>query len=71
MPTEREKMCLWKRRYDSKAVARAFAEEIGTRRGLTLRVYRCPYCQLWHLTHTEFDPERDKGRSRRSLWSTA
>lgn len=36
--------------YASKDEARAAAADPGRRRAGITRYYRCPFCQLWHLT---------------------
>lgn len=45
----------WKRGYDSKASARVQAARLTKNSGVALAMYRCRYCNRWHLTHkTEY-----------------
>ena len=49
------KACSRKVRYDSREDAEEAARGARFAGGKTLRVYRCDYCDGWHLTHA---PER-------------
>lgn len=45
------RFCARKARYDSKEKAQKEVELIARRRGKLLRIYHCPFCDGWHLTH--------------------
>lgn len=45
-----EKMCRSKRLYWSEGAARSVADRATAKRGVALRVYKCPYCFQYHLT---------------------
>ena len=45
-------VCWRKRGYAKKALAEdAMRKALADRPGQHLRVYNCPYCRQWHLTH--------------------
>lgn len=44
--------CTGKKRY-TKKLAETLKNRLNDKRGLTLRIYQCPECNMWHLTHTE------------------
>jgi len=39
-----------KRPYPDEVLAAAHAAGIGTKHKIKLYVYRCPHCNMWHLT---------------------
>lgn len=45
------RFCARKARYDSKEAAQKEVERIARTRGELLRIYQCPFCSGWHLTH--------------------
>lgn len=47
----REKACASKKRYDSRAEAKAAITACERHGSPALYLYRCPYCGGWHLTH--------------------
>jgi len=51
-------MCTSKRRYCGRRAAGKAAMRASERTGKAHRIYRCPYCELWHLTSApKIDPE--------------
>lgn len=42
--------CAEKLAFDTQKQAQAAATTADYQRGITLKVYRCRYCQLWHLS---------------------
>lgn len=44
--------CSDKLAFDSEQQAKAEAAVVKWRRGTKLRVYKCRYCDLWHLSST-------------------
>lgn len=44
--------CTGKKRY-TKKLAETLKNRLYDKRGLILRIYQCPECNTWHLTHTE------------------
>lgn len=55
------RQCGKKMRYPSEESANVVALRRGIESGVHLRVYRCPLCGGWHITHTEridLDAER-------------
>ena len=44
------KTCLKKNTYSSKKYAKQVAKSSKRRSGVTIRVYKCPYCEMFHLT---------------------
>lgn len=51
--------CGKKERYDSRAEAETVALRRMIDSDISLRVYHCPICDGWHLTHTEKRAERN------------
>ncbi|MCI9494523.1 hypothetical protein [Adlercreutzia mucosicola] len=49
----RKKSCERKNRYASRYEAEATAAECAEHGAPPLHVYRCPYCEGWHLTSKE------------------
>ena len=47
----RDKACESKSRYASRAEAKAAIDACQRHGAPALYVYRCPYCNGWHLTH--------------------
>ena len=45
-----ERGCTRKRWYATKAQARAAREQTSRLTGKKFRIYRCPWCDRWHLT---------------------
>lgn len=57
-PEAYESQCAAKRRYPSPSSAerhRAGLQRARRNRNLRLRVYRCPFCKYWHLTHKNYE----------------
>lgn len=48
----RQRSCARKRRFACEAAAAQEAAKIMARGWSCLRVYACPYCDVFHLTHT-------------------
>jgi hypothetical protein len=44
------KSCLGKERFDDKDQADAHAKEHAKKAGTPIRIYRCPFCQGFHMT---------------------
>lgn len=69
--TERDRMCIRKVRYLTKALAEEAVGKVLAKHGEESRVYRCPFSRCgeahWHITTRQFSPELDKGRAARSL----
>ncbi|MFT8640234.1 MAG: hypothetical protein ABF489_04990 [Bifidobacterium sp.] len=54
--------------YHDKAIAERAADESFVSRGVRLWVYRCDYCEMWHLTSRDPStslPHHDLERSRK------
>jgi len=49
----KKNMCFSKKVYYTEKHANKVAFSIGQRRNLKLRVYQCPICGFFHLTHIE------------------
>lgn len=45
-----EEICLRKKGFDTRKIAKQVAKRLKSKRGLRLAVYKCPYCQYFHLT---------------------
>ncbi len=46
-----------KNRYETQGAAIRVAINASKKRGIALRVYGCPTCHGWHLTHRRFKPQ--------------
>lgn len=51
------RMCFSKKRYPSEDFAAQVAQVAADKRGVDLRVYHCPCCSGFHLTH---QPEKTR-----------
>ena len=45
-----KEICLRKKGFDTRKIAKKVAKRLKSKRGLRLAVYKCPYCQYFHLT---------------------
>lgn len=45
-----KEICLRKKGFDTRKIAKQVAKRLKSKRGLRLAVYKCPYCQYFHLT---------------------
>jgi hypothetical protein len=47
---EKQKGCWQKKRFYSEDIAKYTAKLQRKRYGQLMKVYRCPFCEFWHLT---------------------
>ena len=45
-----KEICLRKKGFDTRKIAKQVAKRLKSKRGIRLAVYKCPYCQYFHLT---------------------
>ncbi len=45
-----KEVCLRKKGFDTRKIAKQVARRLHSKRGMRLAVYKCPYCDYFHLT---------------------
>lgn len=58
--------CYSKRTYHDKKIARASAKKVSKQLGVKMYAYKCPFCELFHISKT--DPEKYRERQRIDNW---
>jgi hypothetical protein len=61
------KKCFGKQCY-SKKLAETLRNEKWEEESTELRIYQCPICNSWHLTHLMWEPKKKKKRKIKRLW---
>ena len=64
-PKTAQRMCLDKRKFDSKNEARDFAKRGQKWGNHSATPYKCPLCSVWHLTSLS---KEDSAMARKRVW---
>jgi hypothetical protein len=59
--------CFGKQCY-SKKVAETLKNKKWVEESVELRIYQCPICNFWHLTHSLWEPKQKRKHKIKRIW---